>query len=61
MTQRRKGMLVLLVVLVVLPASGIGLIGVVETALWLVLLASWLVVFLTWAGKEPASPDTARG
>lgn len=51
MTPRRKGLLVLLVLLIGVPLSGVAVIGPVELVLWLVLLAAWVVAFVVWGGK----------
>jgi hypothetical protein len=56
MTTRRKG---LLLVLVVVPLSGIAAIGPVELILWAVLLVAWVLAFVLWGGRA-SHPTPAK-
>lgn len=51
---RRNVMLSLIPVLVLLPilAGLVGIIGTYELVLWLVLVAAWIVGYMTWAWQQ---------
>jgi len=52
LTTRRKNLLLAIPVLLV-PLTGVLVMGSVEVTIWLSLVIAWLALFITWGGNNP--------